>query len=127
MNFSVQKRKKEEKETVPIRLTKKQALYQNTNKSDFYRRLDNLCTKIYEFQDLNTADHPILVKNVPLEPRLISFCTDSGMSGTIFQNDNKLEQNSSQDSTWRARFSDHKQDVSGVQLLDKSPSGQMLI
>lgn len=49
MNFSFLKRTKDEERRVDIRCTNKQKVYQKHDKTIFYRRLDNLCTKIYEF------------------------------------------------------------------------------
>ena len=64
MQFSFQRRTKKESElTKPIKLSSKQKHYvQSEAKSDFYRRLDTLCTKIYEFNQRKIPDHPIVAK-----------------------------------------------------------------
>lgn len=76
MRFSVQKRTNEEQEVVPIRITNMQRKYKEQGKTSFYRRLENLCTAIYEFNKRKIPDHPILAKHLAHNLQTMSSMSD---------------------------------------------------
>lgn len=51
----------------PIRLTHNLAEYTINKKTSFFRKLENLCTDIYEFQNL-TIPNPPQVNQVGIRP-----------------------------------------------------------